>query len=66
MSSSEQGSGQINQTRRAFIKTATYVAPAILTLKAAPAMARQGSQFTNEGPSTWTNRHHWYRRPDTD
>jgi len=62
MSSSEQGSGQIDQTRRAFIKTVTYVAPAILTLKAAPAMARQGSQqFTNDGPSSWTNRR-WYRR----
>ena len=34
----------IDQTRRTFIKTATYVAPAILTLKAAPAFAARGSE----------------------
>jgi hypothetical protein len=33
-----------DSTRRSFIKTATYVAPAILTLKAAPAFASLGSQ----------------------
>jgi hypothetical protein len=31
------------QSRRAFLKAATYVAPAILTLKATPAFAQQGS-----------------------
>jgi hypothetical protein len=33
-----------DQTRRTFIKTAAYVAPVILTLKAAPALAQHGSQ----------------------
>ena len=33
-----------DQTRRTFIKTATYVAPAILTLRATPAQADHGSQ----------------------
>jgi len=37
----------IDQTRRTFIKTATYVAPAILTLKAAPAFAQSGSPKDN-------------------
>ena len=36
------------QTRREFVKTATYVVPAILTLKARPAFAQQGS---GQGPS---------------
>ena len=31
------------QTRRTFVKVVTYVAPAILTLKAAPARAHEGS-----------------------
>jgi hypothetical protein len=38
------------QTRRSFIKTAAYVAPAILTLKAAPAFAAVGSGNCNNGP----------------
>jgi hypothetical protein len=37
------------QTRRSFLKVATYVAPAILTLKAAPALASPGSNCNN-GP----------------
>jgi len=37
------------QTRRSFIKTAAYVAPAILTLKAAPAFAGVGSQVVPKG-----------------
>ena len=37
------------QTRRSFIKVATYVAPAILTLKAAPAFASPGSDKGNNG-----------------
>ncbi len=32
-----------DQTRRAFVKTVTYVAPAILTLAATPALATPGS-----------------------
>jgi hypothetical protein len=40
---------QIDQTRRSLIKTATYVAPAILTLNAVPAFARQGSVKGNNG-----------------
>jgi len=37
------------QTRRSFIKTATYVAPVILTLKAVPALASAGSVKGNNG-----------------
>lgn len=32
-----------DQTRRTFVKTVAYVAPAILTLKATTALAQQGS-----------------------
>jgi nitrous oxide reductase len=32
-----------NKSRRQFLKTTAYVAPAILTLKAAPALAAGGS-----------------------
>lgn len=32
-----------DQTRRSFVKTVAYVAPAILTLKATPALAQQAS-----------------------
>jgi hypothetical protein len=32
-----------NASRRGFVKKAAYVAPAILTLKAAPAFAKKGS-----------------------
>ena len=38
-----------DQTRRDFVKTATYVAPALLTLKAMPALASQASQKGNNG-----------------
>jgi hypothetical protein len=37
------------QSRRSFLKTATYVAPVILTLKAAPAFAKYGSGKGNNG-----------------
>jgi hypothetical protein len=40
---------QPDQTRRTFVKTVTYVAPAILTLKAAPALAQNGSHVHEEG-----------------
>jgi hypothetical protein len=40
---------EIDQTRRTLIKTATYVAPAILTLNAVPAFAKQGSAKGNNG-----------------
>lgn len=33
-----------NPSRRAFVKRAMYVAPVILTLQAAPAFAKAGSQ----------------------
>jgi hypothetical protein len=42
-------SNQPDQTRRTFVKTVTYVAPAILTLKATPAFAQNGSQKGNNG-----------------
>ena len=38
-----------DQTRRSFIKTATYIAPVILTLKATPALAQAASQKGNNG-----------------
>lgn len=37
-----------SQSRRAFIKKAAYVAPAILTLKAIPAFASGGSSQTSK------------------
>jgi hypothetical protein len=37
------------QTRRTFVKTAAYVAPAILTLRAIPAFATPGSEKGNNG-----------------
>jgi hypothetical protein len=37
------------QTRRTFVKTAAYVVPAILTLKARPAFAQLGSGQGNQG-----------------
>lgn len=53
-------------SRRAFVKKAAYVAPAIVTLAAAPAYARLGSErvpprpprppgppFTPPGPPPW-------------
>ena len=36
------------QTRRTFVKTAAYVAPVILTLKATPALAHNGSHEHEE------------------
>ena len=41
------------QTRRTFVKTAAYVAPAILTLRAIPAFATPGSEKGNEGCGNW-------------
>jgi hypothetical protein len=44
--------GREKGSRRDFIKTTAYVAPAILTLKAAPAFAQTGSgRPTNSGPA---------------
>jgi hypothetical protein len=37
------------QTRRTFVKTATYVAPAILTLSATPALADHASHHPDKG-----------------
>jgi len=39
----------IDQTRRSFIKTASYVAPAMLTLKASSTFASLGSPHGNNG-----------------
>jgi hypothetical protein len=41
--SAVQGSISDKQPRRAFVKTAAYLAPAILTLKAVPSFASSGS-----------------------
>lgn len=38
-----------NESRRSFIKKAAYIAPAVLTLKAIPAFAKQGSVHGNNG-----------------
>ena len=40
-----------DSSRRAFVKKAAYVAPLILTLKAAPALAKPGSD-KGKGPKT--------------
>jgi hypothetical protein len=37
------------ESRRSFVKKTAYVAPAILTLKAVPAFASQGSEKGNNG-----------------
>jgi hypothetical protein len=44
-----------DQSRRKFVKTATYVVPAILTLKARPAFAQQGSGGPGPSPSRGNN-----------
>jgi hypothetical protein len=42
------------QTRRSFVKTVAYVAPAVLTLTATPAHAQYGSQqWTSEEKQAW-------------
>ena len=41
---------QTSSSRRDFVKKAAYVAPAILSLKAAPAFAKQGSSKPGKGP----------------
>jgi hypothetical protein len=38
-----------NSSKRKFIKTAAYVAPAILTLKAIPSFASSGSERRSNG-----------------
>jgi len=38
---------EFNSSRREFVKKAAYVAPAILTLQAAPAFANSGSNDKN-------------------
>jgi hypothetical protein len=40
-----------NQSRREFVKKAAYIAPAILTLSAAPAYAKAGSEKPGTSPS---------------
>lgn len=39
-----------NAARREFVKKATYLAPVILTLKAAPSFAKSGSDKTQLPP----------------
>ena len=39
----QQRDGRLNVSRRDFVKKATYLPPAILTLTAAPAYAKNGS-----------------------
>jgi len=43
-----------DSSRRAFVKKAAYVAPLILTLKAAPAFAKPGSDKGKGGKGTST------------
>lgn len=38
-----------SETRRAFVKKSAYIAPAILTLAAAPAFAKSGSDKGDKG-----------------
>jgi len=42
-----------DQSRRAFVKRAAYVTPAILTLQAAPAYAKYGSENPGGGNDKW-------------
>ena len=46
----------ISDTRREFVKRAAYIAPAILTLAAAPSYAKSGSDKQPKDPKTWDNR----------
>jgi len=39
-------------SRREFVKKAAYIAPAIITLQAAPSYARSGSEKEKEKPSS--------------
>jgi len=49
-----------DQSRRAFVKRSVYVPPAILTLAAAPAYAKAGSEKSNGGDTRGDGR----GRPD--
>ena len=40
---------EASDTRRGFVKKAAYVAPAILTLAAAPAYVKAGSEKSDKG-----------------
>lgn len=40
---------ELSSSKRKFLKTAAYVAPAILTLKAIPSFASSGSKRGNNG-----------------
>ena len=42
-----------DQSRRDFVKKAAYVTPAILTLQAAPAYAKYGSEKPGGGNDKW-------------
>jgi hypothetical protein len=55
MSKKKQGH---KSTRREFVKKATYIAPAILTLAAAPQFAKAGSGKTpaSKAPPAMTNK----------
>ena len=55
MSKKQQGH---KSARREFVKKATYVAPAILTLAAAPQFAKAGSEKapTGKAPEAMTNK----------
>jgi len=44
------GKKQHSDSRRQFVKKAAYVAPAILTLKAAPSYAKKGSEKPEKPP----------------
>ena len=48
--------GSHDKSRRTFVKALGYVAPAIVTLKAAPAFASVGSGRHDNGPR---GNHHW-------
>ena len=49
----EKLSPEHDETRRDFVKRAAYVTPAILTLQAAPAYAKYGSEKPGGGNDRW-------------
>jgi hypothetical protein len=45
-----------DESRRDFVKKAAYVAPAILTLPAAPAYAKNGSEKSDNWQDKWDDK----------
>jgi len=48
------------ESRRKFVKTVAYVAPAIVTLSAIPSFASAGSGYQGDGKVSYRQSHHKY------